>query len=130
MFVFINRHLHGRSPFPANDLFADFEGNPVFAASIFAIATILDPGIDTIHERVSNSPRQIRRPSRDHAWNTGHGGAHRVASFTLAMPAQDRFVPDGRQTVDFQMRIVAEHGLAGRSFAARHHPIVGSGRSR
>src|ERR1051325_1507433 len=106
--------------FAANHFLPRHEWQPGILTSIFPIATVFNPGIDAIHERIRYSPGELGRAANGHTKEPRKSCAHGIARSLGRGPAQDGLVPNRWQSVDFKMRIVAKKWFAGSGFCARH----------
>ena len=59
----IKDQLEGRLFLSSYDLLSGNEWQPRIPSPIISVATFLDPGIDAVHKRVSDSPGQVLRPA-------------------------------------------------------------------
>ena len=110
--VFAENDFYRRLFLSSHDFFPSNKRQPGIAAPVLAFATVFDPGIDAVHESICNAPGQVGGASDRHADQPRKGRAHRITRPLGRGPTKDRLIPNRRQPVNLQMRIVAEKRFA------------------
>ena len=105
-------------------LLPHWERMPAARPQETSAATLLHEQILAIRAGIGDPPRQVPVPPGCECRPARHRGPHDPEIRRL----QHRFVPDGRQAGDVQMRVVAEQRSAGRRQATGDRPRVAASR--